>query len=192
LLSLPVYISTFDALKFDILLCNFYLGYEATGNYVVATTLSVSLQFLYRFLFLSNITSSQNQLLGERKFHSIITYFIFGLIAGLIFVICLPFIFEYLFPRGYAINWFDFALIWCGNMLFWVRRLLGDLFLHLNLDKWIGISEVFGALFFVLVLQIRHPETLREFSETYCLSLLSAFLMLCFACITKAKKLHQN
>lgn len=190
LLSLPVYISTFDALKLDIMLCSFYLGYESTGNYVAATTLCVSLQFLYRFFFLSNITSSQNWFLGKRKFFPILTYFIFGLIAALLFVFCLPFIFEFIFPRGYAINWIDFALIWCGNMLFWARRLLGDLFFHLNLDRWIGISEIFGALCFVLILQINHPETLRDFSETYCFSLLSAFAMLCFVCITKTKKVH--
>ena len=192
LLSLPVYISTFDALKFDILLCNFYLGYEATGNYVAATTLSVSLQFLYRFFFLSNITASHNQLLGKRKCLSMLAYIFFGFMAGLFFVFCLPYIFEYLFPRGYAMNWFEFALIWCGNMFFWARRLLGDLFLHLYLDKWIGISEVFGALFFLLILQISNPETLRDFSEIYCYSLLSAFLMLCFVCIMKVRNLHQN
>jgi hypothetical protein len=77
-------------------------------------------------------------------------------------------------------------------MLFWARRLLGDLFLNLNIDKWIGISEVFGALSFALILQIRHPETLRDFSEIYCLSLIFAFLLLCFVCIAKAKYYHKN
>jgi hypothetical protein len=192
LLSLPVYISTFDALKFDILLCNYFLGYRATGNYVAATTISVSLQFLYRFLFLSNLTASQNRLLGKKKFFPIWSYFILGLISGLIFVFWLPFIIESLFPRGYSINRLDFSLIWCGNMLFWARRLLGDLFLNLNIDKWIGISEVFGALSFALILQIRHPETLRDFSEIYCLSLIFAFLLLCFVCIAKAKYYHKN
>ncbi len=192
ILSLPVYISIFDSLKLDILLCNFYLGFEETGNYVVATTLSVSLLFLYRLFFLSNLKNTRFGLKDIEKnenWNLLYIFLIIGIVAGLFFAYALPFIFEFIFPRGYSVDFLDFILIWFGNMFYWGRRLIGDIYIKLSIDKWVGISEIVGALLFVILLKFNSPSNLYEFSVVYFISLLSAFATLFIACRTKLNHL---
>lgn len=189
-LSLPVYISIFDSLKVDILLCNYYLGFEMTGNYVVATTLSVSLLFLYRFLFLSNLNKTKFGLKNAQKNRSrniLFIFFISAIAFGLFFAYFLPFIFEFIFPKGYKVDRLDFILIWLGNMFYWGRRLVGDIYMKLGIDKWVGISEIVGALLFVILLKLNAPRNLYEFSVTYLISLFCAFTTLFVACRQKLK-----
>lgn len=191
LASLPIYLSIFDSLKIDVLLCTFFLGYEITGNYVLVTTLSVSLQFLYRLFFLksSRWNNSLKRPRGEDRFSKVlISFLLIGAIGGIILSSFVSNIISTVFPLGYSVNRFDFLLIWWGNLMFWGRRLVGDLMIWKNFDKFIGISEFVGAFTFCLILIAIKPENLREFSIGYCLSLFVAFLFILFVRVLVIRK----
>jgi hypothetical protein len=117
------------------------------------------------------------------------SFFIIGMAVGIFFAYLLPFIFEFLFPRGYTVDRLDFMLIWIGNMFYWGRRLLGDIYIKLIIDKWIGISEIVGTIMFIVLLELNTPSDLYQFSVLYFISLLTAFVILFYACSRKFKLL---
>jgi hypothetical protein len=59
--------------------------------------------------------------------------------------------------------------------------------MKLGIDKWVGISEIVGALLFVILLKLNAPSNLYEFSVTYLISLFCAFTTLFVACRQKLK-----
>jgi len=179
--SLPIYISIFDSLKIDLILCNVYLGNEATGNYVLATTFSISLQFISKYISLLHFRKTSTIIRSQISGVPWKLFFIFmvaGLVAGLFFANSMSYIFQSIFTNGYQINNVDFLLIWFGNMFYWGRRLIADLTLQLLIDKWIGLSELLGAVIFISLLIIVSPHNLFEFSRIYFISLLLPLLMM--------------
>jgi hypothetical protein len=101
-----------------------------------------------------------------------------GLVAGLFFANSMSYVFQFIFTNGYQINNLDFLLIWFGNMFYWGRRLIADLTLQLLIDKWVGLSELLGAVIFISLLIIVSPHNLFEFSRIYFISLLLPLLMM--------------
>lgn len=189
--SLPIYISIFDSLKIDLILCNVYLGHEATGNYVLATTFSISLQFISRYISLLHFRKTSTIIRSQISGVPWKLFFIFmlaGLVAGLFFANSMSYVFQSIFTNGYQINNLDFLLIWFGNMFYWGRRLIADLTLQLLIDKWVGLSELLGAVIFISLLIIVSPHNLFEFSRIYFISLLLPLLMM----LTIVKRYSSN
>jgi len=193
--SLPIYLSIFDSLKLDLILCNFFLGYLATGNYVLATTFSVSLQFICKYISLLYFKEASRKVRLQNKQVRWKLFFIFlafGLAAGIALMFSLSFIFHNIFTNGYYINNLDFLLIWFGNLFYWGRRLIADLTLHLQIDKWIGISELLGAVLFISLLSIITPNNLYDFSRIYTFSLLLPLIVIILVAIKTSSKLKNQ
>lgn len=193
--SLPIYLSIFDSLKLDLILCNFFLGYQATGNYVLATTFSVSLQFICKYISLvyfkevSIKSRLQNKQVPWRLFF---VFLAFGLAVGLTLMFSLSYILHNIFTNGYSINSLDFLLIWFGNLFYWGRRLIADLTSYLQIDKWIGISELVGAVSFISLLYIITPNNLYDFSRIYSFSLLLPLIVIILVAIKISSNLKDQ
>ena len=179
LFLVPVYISIFDALKIDMIIVRTNFGTRLLGLYAVMSSICLVIALLYRIFFVTylnlNFTYLKNH--GSRVIF-ISFYIILNLLIGTLLAININVIFDLIANNSYRATASEFIILWLGNLSYWSRRLLYELFQNLEIGFTAVASEILSSgLFFYLVL-VSSSNSLKDFLQFYAISLIVGFILL--------------
>lgn len=175
--SIPVFISIFDSLKIDLVIISFFLGLESLGNYVVISTLCLSLGVVNRGFVLYLYNSGKILDLKKYMLKGVMGFVGLGIFIGLVVFIFLDHLVNLISSDLYTISPQAFLTIWCANTAYWCRRYVSEILINNKLDLLVGISELTAILAFVLI-SIKNPIlTLQNFGFNLAFSMVTALLI---------------
>jgi hypothetical protein len=175
--SIPVFISIFDSLKIDLVIISFFLGLEALGNYVVISTLCLSLGVVNRGFVLYLYNSGKILSLKKYMLKGVMGFAGVGILIGVVVYIFLVQLVNLISSNLYTISPQVFLTIWCANIAYWCRRYVSEILINNELDLLVGISELSSILAFVLI-SIRNPIlSLQNFGFNLAFSMVIALII---------------
>jgi len=175
--SIPVFISIFDSLKIDLVIISFFLGLEALGNYVVISTLCLSLGVVNRGFVLYLYNSGKILSLKKYMLKGVMGFAGVGIFIGVVVYIFLVQLVNLISSNLYTISPQVFLTIWCANIAYWCRRYVSEILINNELDLLVGISELSSILAFVLI-SIGNPIlSLQNFGFNLAFSMVIALII---------------
>jgi hypothetical protein len=175
----PIYVSVFDALKVDVIIVHNILGIEVLGLYAVMSSLCLIMGLLHRVFFILYLNLRKTFLHEYKSRAKLLQLFLLlNITLGIICAIGIDPILDLIASKQYIVNSHLFLFLWVGNLFYWARRLVYELFQDLDIGKFAVISEIVSSGLFLSLVFLQRNLTLKSFVSSYSLSLLIGFVLL--------------